>query len=423
MTAVAPPRRVVRVVCRFLLGLLLLWVVTSTVNQVVTDDFWLWGIPNPLAALVYFAGPPLLLTGIALLLLSRTGLSGAERAVLSCALALAVLVVLHILLSGRTWLWVMPELMPPLLFLLLPLGLLAALGWLRARRVPLRSAVAAPTLVLTALAVALGAGQSGLHPAALTGGTPDGPAPPDALRVVSWDTLHWDAGGTDHFYRFLTERRADLYLLQDYPSDAPDTERLAREFPGYEFATAGDLLTISRYPIVARKPMRTNPTAPAGTENIFFIEDWEYGALRTDLDVGGRTLSVYNVHFYDRFYLNVLPLTPEFLGNVKGLDEGRQAQLDAVAADVGDNPNPVVVSGNLNVLPNSGDLRRFDGLADAGRAGRSLYPSTMRFFGLGLWQVDWTFTSPEIGVHDYAVRSAEGLSSHDPQELVLSIPR
>lgn len=405
---------------RVLLGLLLVWLLISTVHQVITGDFWLWGIPNPLAPLVYFAGPPLVLTAVALLLLSRTALTRPERVALGCALALVALVALHILLSGRTWVWVMPDLVPPLLFLLLPLSLLAALWWSRGS---LRPVVTRSALALTTVALVLGAGQSGLNLPALTGGAPDGPAPPGALRVVSWDTLHWDDGGADHFYRYLTEQRADLYLLQDYRGDAADTERLAREFPGYELATAGDLLTISRYPIVARKPMRTNPVPPKGTENIYFIKNWHYGALRTDLDVGGRILSVYNVHFYDRFYLDVLPLTPEFFGNVKGLDEGRQAQLDAVLADSGRNTNPVLLSGNLNVLPNSGDLRRFDGMKDAGRAGRSLYPSTMTFFGIGLWQMDWSFTSPDVGVHDYALRSPEGLSSHDLQELVISIPR
>jgi endonuclease/exonuclease/phosphatase (EEP) superfamily protein YafD len=418
MTAVSPPRpRVSRWAGRVLVGLLLAWLVVSTVYQVVTGNFWLWGIPNPLAPLIYFAGPPLALAGVALLLLSRTGWPWPERTALSCAIALVALVALHMLLSGRTWVWVMPDLMPPLLFLLLPLGLLIALAWLRTR---LRPVITWSTLVLTTVALVLGVGQSGLNLAALTGGVSDGPAPAGALRVVSWDTLHWDAGGADHFYRYLTEQRADLYLLQDY---TPDTERLAREFPGYDIATAGDLLTISRFPIVARKPMRTNPTPPEGTENITFIQHWEYGALRTDLEVGGHTLSVYNLHFYDRFSLNVFPLTPEFLGNVKGLDEGRQAQLDAVLADTGRNANPVLVSGNLNMLPNMGELHRFDGFTDASRAGRSLYPSTMRFFGIDLWQVDWSFTSPEVGVHDYALRSPEGLSSHDLQDLVISIPR
>lgn len=408
MTTVSSPR----VAARVLLGLFLAWLVTATVYQVVTGNYWLWGIPNPLTPLIYFAGPPLVLAAIMLLGLSRTGLTRPERVTLSCALALVALVGLHILLSGRTWLWVMPDLMPPLLFLLYPLALLITVVGLRSR---LRPPVTWPTLALTTLALTLGIGQSGLS----LSDASDGPAPPDALRVVSWDTLSWD--GSDHFYRYLTEQRADLYLLQDYPGNG--AERLEREFPGYEVATAGDLLTISRYPIVARKPMRTNPTPPEGTENIEFVRHWEYGALRTDLNVGNHTLSVYNVHFYDRFSLNVLPLTPEFFGNVHGLDEGRQTQIDAVLTDSHDSENPVLMSGNLNVLPNSGDLRQFDGLKDASRAGSSLYPSTMTFAGISLWQMDWSFTSPEVRVHDYALRSPEGLSSHDLQDLVISIPR
>jgi hypothetical protein len=400
-----------------LAGLLLLWLVPTLVNQLLTGDFWLWGVPDPLPPLLYFAGPPVVLAAVAMLALARTRLPRTDRALLGAGLALLGLVVLHLLLSGRTWLWVLPDLMPPLLFALLPVALLVTLGVLVLRhRGPGRRAGRA-TAVLAAAALALGAGQAGLNPAFASDA---GPIPPGALHVVSWDTLHWDAGDPDRFYRYLTDRHADVYLLQDYP-DTPLAARLVAAFPGYRFATAGDLLTISRYPIVASAPLLTNPTPPAGTANIDFIQRWRYGALRTDLLVGGRVLSVYNVHFYDRFALNVLPLTPAFFRNVRGLDEGRRQQFDGVLADVRAATDPVLVSGNLNVLPNAGDLRRFAALADAG-AGRSPYPSTLTFFGLPLWRVDWTFTSPGMRVHRYDLRPAEGLSSHALQDFVISPP-
>ena len=400
-----------------LLGLLLLWLEVATAHQLVTGRFWLWGVPNPLAPLLFFAGPPLALAAIAMLGLAGTALPRRDRALLSSALASAALVGLHIALSDRTWLWVMPDLVPPLLFLLLPLALVAALLWLAVRRAPLRPAAARASWALAALALALGVGQSGLNPGALAGGATDGPAPPDALRIVSWDTLHWDAGGPDRFYRYLREQRADVYLLQEYMPGS----RLARELPGYQVAAAGDLLTLSRFPVVVRTPLETNPRLPDGTGNIPFLHGWKYGGLRTDLWIGGRTVSVYNLHLYDRFYLNAMPVTPAFLADVRGLDQGRKAQLDMVLADVERNPNPTLVSGNLNTLPNAGDLRRFAGLEDASRADRSLYPTSLRFFGPSLWRVDWMFAAHGIGVHRYALLSPQGLSSHDLQEATISV--
>jgi hypothetical protein len=200
-----------------------------------------------------------------------------------------------------------------------------------------------------------------------------------------------------------------------------DADRLRREFPDYQLATVGSLLTISRFPIVAQIPLETNPTPPPGTGNIAFLSAWHYGALRTDLNMRGQILSVYNVFFYDRFFLHVMPLTPTFFENIHGLDTGRRAQLDRVLADIGANPNPLLVSGNLNMLPNTGDRRKLGGLKDAGRADRSLYPTSLTFFGLPLWRMDWTFTSPSIGVHHYDLIPPDGLSSRHLQDVVVSL--
>jgi hypothetical protein len=418
-TEVTERRRVLRWIGRALLAILVVWVVACTVNQLITGNFWFGGIPNPLTPLLFFAGPPLLLTGLAWLALRRAGLSRVDRWLLAGSIAVALLVVLHLLLSGRYWPWVLVDLMPPVLYVLLPLALLVALAIRRPRR-----QVAIVTAALTAGALALGAGQAGLNiPSS------DGPAPPGALHIVAWDTLNWtESKNQDDFYRFITERKADVYLLSNYAHSGPDTfrlvrdaDRLRRAFPGYHFATAGSLLTISRFPIEADIPMETNPVQPAGTDNIWFLRDWKYGALRTDLTVRGRTLSVYNVFFYDRFHLHAMPLTPTFFENIHGLDNGRRQQMDRLLADIDANPNPFVVAGNFNLLPNTNDHGGLDGLKDAGRADGSLYPVSLTFFGLPLWRMDWTFTSTDMGVHSYDLVPPEGLSSRHLQDVVVSL--
>lgn len=417
---------------RAVLAVLAMWLLAGTVNQLITGSYWLGAAPNPLPALLYFAGPPLLLAAAAMLVLARTSFPRRDRLLLSFSIAAAGVAGLHLLLSGRTWIWVLPDLMPPLLFLLIPLALLGTLAVVWLRRLPLRRPVAVSSAVLTVLALAhaFGAGQAGLNLAAVSGGVTDGPAPPGAVRVVTWDTLFWaNAGNADRFYRFMTERRADVYLLQDYPHPETETfqlirdsERLRREFPGYHFANAGGLLTISRFPIVRRVPMETNVVPPPGTDNMGFLKSWKYGVLRTDLDIDGRVFSAYNVHFYDRYYLDVLPLTPTFFRNIRGLDLGRRVQFDRLLADLDVNPNPLLVSGNFNSLPNTGELDRLGHLKDAGRADRSIYPASLKFFGPSLWRMDWTFTSPAVGVHHYDLIHPGDLSSRHLQDVVLSLP-
>jgi hypothetical protein len=284
-------------------------------------------------------------------------------------------------------------------------------------------------LVASFAALGLGAGQSGLNLAALSHGAA-GPVPLDAVRIVSWDTLHWDTGEDPaRFYRFLVGQHADVYLLQDYahPVDGPqylvdNAGRLRQEFPGYYFASSGDLLTISRFPIVHGKAFETNPAAPPGTANIPFLKGWKYTVLRTDILISGKLLSLYNVHFYDTFSLDVVPFSPTFFRNVRALAEARHDQFVRLQADIAANPHPVLVSGNLNTLPGGNDLRLLGTLLDAARSSSSIYPVTFAFIGPALWRMDWTFTSRDVGVYQYTIRDPQGLSSHSVQDMLVFLP-
>jgi endonuclease/exonuclease/phosphatase (EEP) superfamily protein YafD len=400
-------------------------------HQVVTGDFWLWGIPDPMPVLLFFAGPVAVLTLLALLLLARTALPRRDRLLISLSAATLVLVVAHLLLSDRVWWWDVPDLLPSLAYLLLPLAVLAvalAARW----RGGLARATAWSVAVLGLPALVLGVSQAGLNLAALHVGTPAAagvPAPSGALRVVSWDTIHWDLGEShNQFYRYLTSLHADVYLLQDYqhnptPLLTPvyERQRLRSEFPGYHVAVAGDLLTVSRFPIVAETPFPSVP--PPAMTSISFVAMWKYGALRTDLAVDGRVLSVYNVHFYDRLALDVIPLSPAFLRDEHQLDSARRQQFASVTANISADPRPVLVSGNFNTPPGAGNLRLLDGLRDAGSASTSVYPTTFAFIGPRIWRLDWTFASPAIRVLSYQVRAPHGLSTHSAQDLLIALPQ
>ncbi|WP_370023629.1 endonuclease/exonuclease/phosphatase family protein [Planotetraspora sp. GP83] len=404
---------------RAALGALLAWVLLALVNW-LTGRFWWWGGAVPL--LLFFTGPVVVLGSVPMLLLVRSPLPRPQRALISLSVALVALTVLRGLLSGHTWLWVVPDLMvPPLLYAALPVTLLVALLVLRLCRVEVARATHWWTVVPTAaaLVLALVLGQAGLNAPWNGGG--DGPAPAGALHVVSWDTYCWDT--TDdpaRFFRYLRRWRADVYLLQEHAKCAPgaqvpldDSEELRREFPGYHFAADEGLLTISRLPIVSQTPVGANPNP--------YAANWTHAAMRTDVRTAGRVLSIYNAHFYDMLYLSSSPLTPEFYRAIETLDAERQIQLRRLVADIDANPHPVLASGNLNILPGTGLARRLDHLKDASRAGNSPYPATLTFAGLRLWKMDWTLTSRDVNVHRYDLRSPEGMSSHHLQDMVVSL--
>jgi hypothetical protein len=409
-----------RMLWRMLAAALLAWLLATFIHQIVTGSYWLWGIPDPMPLLMFLAGPPALLAAATMLILARSGLPRRDRALISLSAALLGMIILHLLLAG-SWVWVLPDLLPPLLYLLLPLALLAVAAVLRWRGTLQRSTWWTVLVALLAV-LGLGGGQSGLNLGALSDAGARA-APSGAVSIVSWDTLHWDTGeNPGQFYRFLVGWHVGIYLLQDYANPVDDAGTLRHEFPGYYFASSGDLLTISRFPIVRWTAFETNQEPPPGTANISFLKGWKYTILRTDVLINGKLLSVYNVHFYDTFSLNVVPFSPTFFRNVRALAEARNDQFVRLHADIAANPHPVLVSGNLNTLPGGNDLRLLGSLTDAVRSSDSIYPVTFAFIGPALWRMDWTFTSRDVDVYQYTIRNPQGLSSHSLQSMLVSLP-
>ncbi|MBP2708416.1 endonuclease/exonuclease/phosphatase family protein [Microbispora sp. RL4-1S] len=341
------------------------------------------------------------------------------RLLLCVAAAWAAFVVLHRLLSGRFWLWLVPDMVPPLVYLVVPLLLLAAAP--AAGRGSRRWCAG-----LAVVSLALGAGQSGLDPAALwNGGGP--PAPPGAIRLVSWNTEYWDQGDDpDRFYALLKAQHADVYLLQEYlhwvndgPRQVDDLARLRREFPGYEITTAGELVTLSRLPVVSTAtvgPARAlGPAAP--WRPVFDLAK----VLRTDLRVGGSTLSLYNVHIPTQYVLGENPLSSRFYDTLRARAAARDEQFRGLEADIAGNRDPLLVAGDFNSTVAMGEMRPlFDRLSVADDASRSLLPASWPAGGPALWKLDWTLTSAAT-VHGYRLLDPGGMSDHRVQEMLLSV--
>ncbi|MBW3704761.1 endonuclease, partial [Streptomyces griseus] len=316
------------------------------------------------------------------------------RLLLAVAVLWALFVAARALLSGRWWAWNGLGLAPPVLHLVFPLVLLIPAALIRHGR---RAAVG-----VVLLSLLLGSWQTGLHPGALLRGQPAVPA--GALKVVSWNTFFWDQDSdTDAFYAYLRSRSADVYLLQEYqnargdePAPIDDLARIRKEFPGFHIATEGEFLTLSRFPITSARALRPDGLAPPDTS---WADYWNVRVLRTDIDVVGRTLSLYNTHLPDLLNVDRNPLTPAYHRSVRQLSERRDRHFEALREDLDGNGHPVVLAGDLNVLPGTGDLRWFDGLRDAADAGDSVYPATFPVSGPALWRLDWAFVSPRIDLH------------------------
>lgn len=349
------------------------------------------------------------------------GVGGAPRwrvrLVIGVTVAWLLFVVLHRVLSGRFWLWLLPDLVPPLVYLAGPLLLLAAAPLAGRSRRWWCSALAAASL-------ALGAGQSGLHLGPLGPGGPAAPA--GAVRVMSWNTEYWDQDDDpERFYGFLKAQRADVYLLQEYlhwtdgtPRQVDDLARLRREFPGYHIAAEGELVTLSRFPVAASPPVGPAVAlGPGATWNSAFLLA---KTLRTDLRIGTSIISVYNVHIPTQYMLDENPLTSKFYSELHGRDAARKAQFRGLAADVEANRNAILVSGDFNTTGAMGDIQWLSDRLSRADDDRRLYPASWPATGPALWRLDWTFTS-SARIHGYRLLDPQGLSDHRAQAMLLSV--
>jgi len=358
-----------------------------------------------------------------------------------------VYTVVRRLTTGR-WHWsLLLDATPPIFLVAVPALLLVA------------SAAACGTRRSWAAVIALagllpGIDQAGVNGYAVRGGLP--PVPAGAIHVVSWNTSYWGMSNADPEaqYRLLKRQPADVYLLQEHviwdpvaaaagTTDADagysrldDDAKLRAEFPGYYIARRSELLTISRYPIVDQPifgpAAEVPPDAPFNT---VFARD---KVLRTDLLIGDRRVSIYNVHITVQTAIDL-----DFFSNKINVDRyyqrkfrWREAEMRGLVDDLVTNPYPSLVSGDFN---STSAMRSLDPLravaTDATYANRQLLPLSWRYdapmnfrwhnplagLPLPFWRIDWTFTRGPVAVHRYELQSAERLSDHRVQDLWISL--
>ncbi|RCV47900.1 endonuclease/exonuclease/phosphatase family protein [Marinitenerispora sediminis] len=335
-------------------------------------------------------------------------------------------------LSGHWWPLLAVDLMPPIAFVVVPAGLAAAAVAVRLRPGRTGRGATAAVLCLALVALAVGWPRTGLVPQALV---PRDPAPGHDLRIVSWNTEWWGQYATDRDGRFwaaLRERDADVYLLQEYlngvdhrqenlrPVD--ELDRIRAEFPGYDVEIRGELITISRFPI--EEATAVGPGAGIGPEADWLDTYRAAKVLRTDISVDGQRLALYNVHIPVQIDPGWHLLTTDIPQMLQERERSRAAQFAGLEQALAAVPGPAVVAGDFNSTAVMGELDTLRGsLRDAARAGDSVYPVSWseRAAFLGLWRLDWAFTTPEVDVRRYDLVPMGDLSDHRSQVIEVAL--
>lgn len=315
----------------------------------------------------------------------------------------------HALLAGRWWFWLVVEVMPPIVLVLVPVAMLAVTP-LAARQV--RWWIAGALV----LALAGGAVMSGVDVRAK-----QRPASGNSISVFSWSTDVWDMSeDSERFYRYLRHQDADIYLLQEYlywsqgPVRVNHLARLRMEFPAHEIRVEGELVTLSRYPIVATHPRGVGDGA---------AWYWHGSKVqRTDLQIGAQVVSVYNVHLQPPLRVEHVPLSLPFYSFVYRQYHSRHHELAELREDLAGNRNPIVIAGDFNsawmgtLIDLDEKLVQHDPVT--WMPWLASWPTSTYSFPR-LWRLDWLFATGDIRVHDY--RFARSLSDHAAQEIRFSL--
>lgn len=335
---------------------------------------------------------------------------------------------LHLLLTGKIPLWNVPASIPPFFFFLIPLLFLAVEALWKERK---RS-----VMLVGVLSLVLGSTQLDMHwPQSHNKGTGTGSY--TRLKVFNWNTQYWDQfKDRKHFYRFLRDQDADIYLLQEYlytatGADIPangstqgfsictsvpgfppdyvlpdDTEGLRNEFPGYYLVTDKQFVVLSRFPIKA---------SHCDTSEQYLV---------SDIAINGRMVRFFNVHML----LHVDPeklLKPDFYTSLSRRYQARQLGFRRLKEDIAKTETDYFISGDFNsskAMGVMGDLlkKHVDGVQYSG----DLLPTSITFCGMRLWRFDYALipnTSKTVSFLDYRCIAPEVPSDHNPLSVTLAL--
>ncbi|MDR2466561.1 MAG: endonuclease/exonuclease/phosphatase family protein [Prevotellaceae bacterium] len=258
-------------------------------------------------------------------------------------------------------------------------------------------------------------------------------AGPDRLKILTFNIqgfkIPYQKNTTQkEIADFVNSTNADIVCLQEfYVNDKITEELFAGMLSKYRYhsvfysvrrATRSfGIITFSKYPIKRTLEIPFENTANA--------------AMYSDIDVAGKTLRVYNLHFQS-IKLNLTRLfsrKQDFSNEIEEVSQRlktafikRAGQVDIVAKHINVSPYPVVICGDFNDTPASYTYNkikgnRLDTFCEAGRG----CPSTYRLSFVPSFRIDYILHDRIIHSMSHSIHDTVVCSDHYPVSSIIDI--
>ena len=344
-----------------------------------------------------------------------------------------VFTVLHIILTGKIYLWNFLSNIPTFSFVLIPLFLLVCeIVWKKRKLY---------VILIIVLSLILGFTQLDINLFRLKGHVAQSNEY-TKVKIFDWNTCLWvQDKDKKQFYEFLKKQKADIYILQEYLNILPtfrepskeeverrkliricttvpgfphiyqpidDLKAIKEAFPDYHITIDTQYVILSRYPIKAS-----------------YMDKSEQYAV-TDIDINGRLVRFYNVHLLLHVE-PVSPLRPYFYEALERRFKARKLGLQNLKKDIKNTDKDYFISGDFNSTKAMGVMGDFmEDHIDAVRYSNELLPLTFKYFGLNFWRLDYAFVKKDnknLMVESYKTVNSEGLSDHHAMSLSVDIKK
>lgn len=228
----------------------------------------------------------------------------------------------------------------------------------------------------------------------------------DGINVLTFNTEYWHTSETE-LVDSIDYKSLDVILLQEHLFKKGDvwgpTYRILQLKEAIEdrfVEEAGEIVTISKWPIVFTK--KFNDGSPEGQ------------TLRTDIEISGEVISIYNTHLPVHMHLDLISNPMKFYADAENNADRRRKTLAIIVNDIEHNNNPIIIAGDFNSstamhaaswfqknLTDSYSALHCEDDADTFNIGKFLH-----------WRIDYIYASAHLLLTGYCTKNLDNISDH-----------